>query len=252
MTGGLCRREEPSAIWPEMSFQQLPGSVSDSWFEGKEFTSDWVHWKIGFWQNVARQINRRHPSVLEIGSWEGRSALAWLNLIPNSTITCIDYWGGDENNRFDRNTSELKHRIVKIRSEFGRALERLLARKMLFDLIYVDGSHTLGGTLQDTVLAWPMLRQDGILIWDDYHWEPNLQVIERPKEAIDWFVVKHAKELEIFHRGYQIAGKRHSAGTIERSGMHGLLRKGLKLIEVLKGKRTPEVFRFSARSADRK
>lgn len=42
MTGGLCRREEPSAIWPEMSFQQLPGSVSDSWFEGKEFTSDWV------------------------------------------------------------------------------------------------------------------------------------------------------------------------------------------------------------------
>jgi predicted O-methyltransferase YrrM len=229
MSDDICPAENPSVDWPEMSFQQLPVSLSDSWFEGREFTSDWVHWKLGFWQNVAEKIHRRVPSILEIGSWEGRSAIAWLNLVPNSTITCIDYWGGDENDRFDRNISSLKHRIIKIRGESGRALEKLLIRKRLFDLIYVDGNHTSAGTLQDTVLAWPMLRQDGIILWDDYHWKPYLPANERPKEAVDWFLAKHAKQLEVFHRGYQIAGQRLAAGSIERSGISGLFKKGAKL-----------------------
>jgi hypothetical protein len=59
--------------------------LSDSW----EFTSDWVHWKPGFWQNVAEKIHRRAASILEIGSWEGRFAIAWLNLVPNGKITCV-------------------------------------------------------------------------------------------------------------------------------------------------------------------
>jgi predicted O-methyltransferase YrrM len=226
---GAALREEPSVHWPEMLFPQLPTTVSGSWFAGKEFTSDWVHWKLGFWQSVAKQITRGAPSILEIGSWEGRSAIAWLNLLPKSTITCIDYWGGDENRRFNRNTSAWKHRIIRMQSESGRALEKLLVRKKQFDLIYVDGSHTLAGTLQDTVLAWPMLKQGGIIIWDDYQWEPHLPSDERPRDAIDWFVAKHAKELDVFHRGYQIAGRRLSAGAVERTGIIGLLKKARSL-----------------------
>jgi predicted O-methyltransferase YrrM len=234
LMNGAALREEPSAEWPELLFPQLPIAVSDPWFAGKEFTSDWVHWKLGFWRSVAEQITRGTPSILEIGSWEGRSAIAWLNLLPNSAITCIDYWGGDENDRFNRNTSTWTHRITKMRSESGRALEKLLIRKKQFDLIYVDGSHTLGGTLQDTVLAWPKLKKDGIIIWDDYHWEPHLPANERPKEAIDWFVAKHGKDLDVFHSGYQIAGKRLSAGPIERSGINGIFKQGPKLVSILK------------------
>ena len=37
-----------------------------------------------------------------------------------------------------------------------------------FDLIFIDGLHTSEAVAQDSELAWPFLRADGILSWDDY------------------------------------------------------------------------------------
>jgi len=66
-----------------------------------------------------------------------------------------------------------------------------------FDFIYIDGSHQAPDVLEDTLLAWRLLKKGGILIWDDYDWGEQYQEREKPKVAIDAF-------LYIFEGKYKI------------------------------------------------
>lgn len=191
------------------------GQVAD-----KDFTSDWVSGHLPIWTDLAARIQSPRPNVLEIGSWEGRSAIAWLNLLPGSRITCIDAWAQMtfHEARFDRNTAPYAARVRKIIGSSGDALGRLIAERRSFDLIYIDGEHTREGTVRDSVLAWPLLKRGGILLWDDYLWETHLPLKDRPQEAIDWFVANHQHDLAIIHHGYQVAGMRLSDGAGRRRG----------------------------------
>jgi predicted O-methyltransferase YrrM len=88
--------------------------------------------------------------------------------------------------------------------QFSRdALAGLIACGQMesFDLIYIDGSHEATDVLTDAILAFPLLRIGGTLIFDDYIWSD--QIPERrepsrmPKPAIDAFVNVFHRKLEI-------------------------------------------------------
>ena len=49
--------------------------------------------------------------------------------------------------------------------KFGEELIHLAP----FDLIYIDASHTKEGVKNDTELAFNLLADDGLVIWDDYN-----------------------------------------------------------------------------------
>jgi predicted O-methyltransferase YrrM len=84
-----------------------------------------------------------------------------------------------------------------------------------FDIIYIDGSHRAKDVLQDSVLAWPLLRPGGILIWDDYQWcpdDPKYPTWDVPGPSIDAFLAAYRRELtqleespRMHHHGWQIA-----------------------------------------------
>lgn len=198
----------PQSDWTEHTYPKPDPESYARWFVGKEFTSNWVEWKLGLWKTLAARVTARAPRILEVGSWEGRSAITWLNLLPESRITCIDHWHnmGHHEARFSKNVAEYGSRVRKIRAPSREGLERLLSERQGFDLIYIDGDHTRDATLRDSVLAWPMLRRNGVWLWDDYLWETHLPSKERPAEAIDWFIADHRNDLEIVHRGFQVAG----------------------------------------------
>lgn len=181
-----------------------------AWFANKDFTTDWVSWNLNTWELLVAKIRSERPDVLEVGSWEGRSAVAWLNLLPACRLTCIDAWhhASEAEARFDRNTAPYGERVRKLSKKSSVALPELITERLSFDLVYIDGEHTREGTLRDSVLAWPLLRPGGILLWDDYLWEPKYPPENRPQEAIDWFICAHQGDLAIIHRGYQIAGVR--------------------------------------------
>jgi predicted O-methyltransferase YrrM len=187
------------------------------WFADKDFTTDWVSLHLNTWERLAAEVRLEQPHVLEIGSWEGRSAVAWLNLLPRCQITCIDRWYREPEReaRFDRNTASFGTRVRKIAAQSSIALAALIAEGRSFDLIYVDGEHSREGTLRDSVLAWPLLKPGGIVLWDDYLWEMDLPLNDRPQQAIDWFICAHQRDLAIIHRGYQVAGMRHG-GSISK------------------------------------
>ncbi len=50
-----------------------------------------------------------------------------------------------------------------------------------FDLIYIDGHHTIQSVLRDYVLSWPLLKIGGVMIFDDYLTARNDEV----KRAVD-------------------------------------------------------------------
>jgi len=92
-----------------------------------------------------------------------------------------------------------------------------------FDLIYIDGDHTSKSVLTDAVLAWDLLKDDGILIFDDYRWAvSDLPVDARPELALDVFLDFFWDEVDVLTDGYQLIVRKNrrgcdlSVGSVQR------------------------------------
>jgi hypothetical protein len=161
------------------------------------------------------------PNVngLEIGSFEGGSAVFWLNNIlthPTSSITCVDTWHGGidlpvfpKDELFDKflaNIGPWRNRVIIRRGMSDFALRKLPVG--YYDFCYVDACHTAAATLSDSVQAWHTLKSGGIMIWDDYTWEVDPRPVMRPKIAIDAFLECFSPVLELISKQYQVAVKK--------------------------------------------
>src|SRR3979490_2737282 len=62
---------------------------ASSWYEGKTFATDWTTWHFPNWLKWLAPYRDRKVRVLEIGSWEGRSALFFLNYLPLARLVCV-------------------------------------------------------------------------------------------------------------------------------------------------------------------
>ena len=170
-----------------------------------EFTSDWFSHHAPRWQRVLRRYRGYPAAALEIGSFEGRSALFLLTYLSKCRVTCVDTFCGDYDQRFDRNLAAFSERVEKRKARSVQALDALATEGRRFDIIYVDGSHERQDVLADSVLAWPLLNVGGILIWDDYAWERStLPANLRPEHAIDLFCSVFAPCIRRLHTGAQV------------------------------------------------
>ena len=150
--------------------------------------------------------------LLEIGSFEGRSATWFLQNVltdESSELVCVDLFSrpGLEA-RFDHNIG-LADRHGQVRKLKGLSADVLASlAPASFDAIYVDGGHDAATVLLDALLAWRLLKPGGILIFDDYLWEPERPPSGRPQLAIDLFRETIGDSLETLHKGYQVIGRK--------------------------------------------
>ena len=142
-----------------------------------------------------RILQQRSFTVLEVGSYEGSSAIALSSCIAElgarGHITCVDPWlpylpeediatndvcsrmqqdlqSGITYARFIHNI-KFAHPNVPI-SHFRGTLHEMLhvtADPGTFDLIYIDGSHVYKDVKRDLDNAWPLLNVGGIMCGDD-------------------------------------------------------------------------------------
>lgn len=74
-----------------------------------------------------------------------------------------------------------------------------------FDLIYIDGSHQSTDVLTDAVSSFNLLKQGGLIIFDDYLWDFGYRktgsVLSTPKIGIDSFINVFYEKIRIIH-GY--------------------------------------------------
>ena len=151
-------------------------------------------------------------NILEIGSYEGRSAIFFLKYFSDSNITCVDTWSGsDEHNsvnfqliekNFDLNTSIyqsnnllMKHKMTS--NEFFKKNDEY------FDLIYVDGDHSSHQVEIDLNNSWNVLNNRGFLILDDYMWWYYKDLKKNPSTPINNFIkanILNISKLTIWHQ----------------------------------------------------
>ncbi len=187
----------------------------------KEYTTDWFsnNGRPRIWKELFGHLaGWRGLRVLEAGSYEGRSAVWFMeNLVthPAACLVCIDAWKGGFNDehpqarmdaveaRFDKNVmhSDFDGTVVKVKQDSAEGLASILAQGQKFDIVYVDACHRPAAATADIVLAKRLLRPGGYLIIDDYSSKhPNHVGLT---EAVDRWLLENT-EMEVVHKGYQM------------------------------------------------
>ena len=133
-------------------------------------------------------------NYLEIGTYEGNSAMFVANTFPKSKVYCVDNWNkteeyGDQNfdiveKNFDYNTSSFNN-ILKFKKNNDDFFKK---NNTLFEVIYIDGYHKDFQVLKDCRNAWKILKKNGLLICDDYIWNFYENIKENPCYSINKFI----------------------------------------------------------------
>lgn len=174
-------------------------------------------WKS--WNTHLSKFTNKKINILEIGCYKGEATKWFLDNLCNNTeskVYCVDTWKGSpeygdldfkkiENifNKTIKNTKKDKQ-IIKIKMLSYDALLKLNLKKIMFDIIFIDASHEAIDVLQDAILSWNILNENGIIIFDDYLWNLLNDYHFRPKIAIDSFINIYKTQLNILYKGYQV------------------------------------------------
>jgi hypothetical protein len=184
---------------------------------GGGYTIDWLTHNLPIWVDLfAEFINPNgtpNLRILEIGSHEGRSALWWLNNLlrdKSSQIVCVDPWDTDPEveKRFDVNIalSGKSNQVKKLKGLSRNFVPYITDRSL--DIAHIDGSHEGRDVILDGLMVLPKMKPGGIILFDDYKWEnPDGLRVHLPEPAIDAFLELCDDQVEVIHKGYQVAVK---------------------------------------------
>lgn len=192
------------------------------------FTVDWFSYNIQNWQTWLSELkNKPQLTFLEIGSYEGR-ATHWLleNILthPTAKIYCIDTFQGSmehqENNmdmhqvkkNFYHNMKPYQKKISVFEETSHAIIRRTpgLFPDNFFDFIYIDGSHKASDVLEDAVLCFRLLKNNGILIFDDYEWPYYDNPLLKPQLAIDAWLNCFAGQYQLISKNWQVCIKKYA------------------------------------------
>jgi predicted O-methyltransferase YrrM len=176
-----------------------------------DFTNDWFTARIPDLKKLTEPVQGCN-NILEVGSYEGMSACWWLQnvLSDHGSIVCVDpfalYEGQRE--RFESNTKAAIGRnqvlsVYQMKSYNG--LAQLITRQQEYDFIYIDGHHKASVVFADAAMALGMLRQGGIMLFDDYEWVSKPGALNQPKIAVNAFLDVHADQLDVVMKNWQLA-----------------------------------------------
>lgn len=195
------------------------------------FSSDWFSHNTPAWSRFFQEIgwNPEAPHVgIEIGSYEGRSALWLLEhqfRHPASKLICVDVFADAEQpnsywHKFKHNVLESPHgqRAEIFKGSSFDFLSKFVSEQRKCDFIYVDGSHRASDVLEDLILSFRALSVGGLLICDDYMGGSGSNedlTLGSPKIAVDSFTQIYRDRLDTFN--WQPIYQRAVRKTAERS-----------------------------------
>ena len=193
---------------------------TENWFSSKDLES-------------FIEKNNKKIDLLEIGSFEGKSTIWFLeNILLNeeSTITCLDPWttysqNKDSFNSYNKTDSEwnfmdnkntflynielsgFSNKVFIEQGFSNEILPKFITDKRKYDIIFIDGNHTSPFVLTDSIMSWYLLKEGGLIIFDDYLWG-DINSTTSPKLAIDSFINCFKDYIEVIFSDYRLAIKK--------------------------------------------
>ena len=173
----------------------------------KKTTSDYFSLNAYYWDLIINK-NFNTFSYLEIGSWEGNSALYILENFKTKKVVCVDIWDlykdsyKNENfKRFENFQSNLLS--YKDRYSFFKNTSDIFFQdnNEKFDIIYIDGWHEAPQVYKDICNSWNCLNKDGIIICDDYFYgdiKSNLNT-NLPADSINRFIQENENKVKVLN-----------------------------------------------------
>ena len=225
----LLRAKTPLNVWAKLLGGMIKkGSLNKKFSDYQhEFENDiekmqlsinWFTSYIPRWIDVVLRANldrKANYKILEIRSFEGNSGSFILKFFENSTLTCVDTWGGSDEHKlvlmnaveqnFDFNTTPYATRLKKFKGTSFKFFEYTGFIGEEFDFIYVDGSHYIDDVLVDALRCLDLLKVGGVMIFDDYlsiaykKWDAN------PAIAINTFLKLKNKNVRVVAAYGQLA-----------------------------------------------
>jgi len=174
---------------------------------------DWFSININVWKKFLTTV--KEIRYLEIGSFEGRSAVFVGELNNTKEVTCVDTFEGSEEHKdvnFDLvfknctvnlNKLNIPYNLVKASSHsfFKNNFKK-------FNVIYIDGSHFYEDVKKDFINSFMCLEDNGILICDDFYWFFYKKTEQNPIMAILECYEYCKRDLEILFVNHQIIFKK--------------------------------------------
>jgi len=182
-----------------------------NYIKEKNFSEEWFLNNFNIFHYFLPSDSSKKFSYLEIGSFEGLSALNILYHYKNAKVTTVDLWSDSNINseplkvdfketeeKFDKNLKD--YSFTKIKKDSVIALRELLRKKLLFDVIYIDGSHNGEDILSDAIESYKLLSIDGLIIFDDIS-NYNKNIIIQAYEGFQKFCEIYKNEIKIEYLG---------------------------------------------------
>lgn len=180
-------------------------------------SSDWFTPSVHYWLATFAACGIRQDApirALEIGSWEGLSAVFMLQTFPNLSLTCVDAWQGSDEHfdrervrrsegYFDHNISSFGDRVLKFKGTSYAFFDSPVAQTD-YDIIYVDGSHHADDVVIDAIKGFERLKVGGLMIFDDYLWQHYPRASDNPAGGVHAFLRMKRGSYKILRAYYQI------------------------------------------------
>lgn len=184
------------------------------------FSEDWFSSNIPIWEYFFKRELNLNSSLeyLEIGVFEGRSAIYIYNNYNNINICCVDPYEKYEDiessvkkqemskifKTFQDNTKNLGDRLNHYKMTSSKFFE---TNKKKFDIIYIDGSHYYLDVTNDFKNSLKILKKGGLLIFDDFLWNYYEKIEENPINGILPILI-NMKNLKIISASNQLVIKK--------------------------------------------
>jgi len=184
---------------------------------------DWFTIKISTLIHYLNQYKfDSEMNALEIGSFEGRSSIFFINYFKNINLTCVDTWEKSDQESDKKMQENIDFRLVEknfdnnIKS-YGSIIKKYkgTSKKFFennyflnFDFIFIDGSHKYEDVIHDAMASFKSLKIGGFILFDDLNWFYYKKLKDNPSYAINKFLKKFESQIEIIFAGNQLLIKK--------------------------------------------
>jgi hypothetical protein len=172
------------------------------------------------WENHLSPMIGSPIKILDIGISKGiimeEFAKNFLKLNKKAEYYGIDTWKQSEDTKeinFDiieqeankkRSNLDVKNQITFIKEEYTKALSSLSVKSIVFDIIYINSNYLSGDILYQLILSFNLLKDNGVMIIDDYLLDKPILNRTPIKIIVDTLLNTNKDHINILYIGYQV------------------------------------------------